>query len=183
MSVFRVNYLCLKRFFLEGYYIMAEQESKQELKYFVRIANTDLDGTKPIHHAMIKIKGINFMFSNAILNVSGIQRTKKAGYLTEDETAKIDDIIKDPSKFKIPQWIFNRKRDPEDNVDKHLVSSNLTFTQENDIKMMKKIRSYKGVRHSIGLPVRAQRTKANFRRNKGNVLGVKKKEGSKAGRM
>lgn len=162
---------------------MAEQESKQELEYFVRIANTDLDGTKPIHNALIKIKGINFMFSNAILNVSGVQRTKKAGYLTDNEVVKIDDILKDPSKFKIPQWMFNRKRDPEDNADRHLVGSNLTFTQENDIKMMKKIRSYKGVRHSFGLPVRGQRTKANFRRNKGNVLGVKKKGGAKAGRM
>jgi small subunit ribosomal protein S13 len=46
---------------------------------------------------------------------------------------------------------------------------------------MKKIRSYRGVRHGIGLPVRGQRTKSNFRRNKGKVsLGVAKKETTKA---
>lgn len=161
---------------------MAE-EPKQELKYFVRIANTDLDGNKPIGNALLKIKGISFMFSNAILNVSAIQKTKKAGYLTDEETAKIDDIIRDPSKVKIPSWLYNRKRDPEDNSDKHLVGSTLAFTQDNDIKMMKKIKSYKGVRHSLGLPVRGQRTRSNFRKNKGNVLGVKKKEGSKGGRV
>jgi small subunit ribosomal protein S13 len=49
--------------------------------------------------------------------------------------------------------------------------------------MMKRIRSYKGVRHSLGLPVRGQRTRSNFRKNKGKVLGVKRKEGAKAGRV
>ena len=162
---------------------MAEQESEQELKYFVRIANTDLDGNKPIQHALTKIKGISFMFSNAIINTAMIEKTKKAGYLTLDETAKIDEIIKEPSKFKIPSWLFNRNRDPEDNMNKHLVGSTLSFTEDNDIKMMKKVRSYKGIRHSFGLPVRGQRTKSNFRKNKGKVMGVKKKEGAKAGKV
>ena len=45
---------------------------------------------------------------------------------------------------------------------------------------MKKIRSYRGVRHGIGLPVRGQRTKSNFRKNKGKVsLGVAKKAAAK----
>ena len=44
------------------------------------------------------------------------------------------------------------------------------------IRRMKKIKPYKGVRHSIGQPVRGQRTKANFRRNKGkSSAGAKKK--------
>ena len=162
---------------------MAEQEPKQELKYFVRIANTDLDGNKPICHSLIKIKGVSFMFANAICNTSNIDKKKKTGYITDSETSKIDEIIKEPAKFGIPSWMFNRKRDPEDNIDKHLVGSTLTFTQDNDIKMMKKIKSYKGIRHSLGLPVRGQRTKSNFRKNKGKVLGVKKKEGSRAGRV
>ncbi len=40
---------------------------------------------------------------------------------------------------------------------------------------MRKIKSYKGVRHSSGLPVRGQKTKSNFRKNKGKVASVKKK--------
>lgn len=161
---------------------MAE-EQKQELKYFVRIANTDLDGNKPIRLALTKIKGIGCMFSNAVCNAAGIEKTKKSGYLSENEAGRIDEIIKDPSKFGIPSWLFNRKRDPEENSDRHLVGSTLSFTQDNDIKMMKKIKSYRGIRHSLGLPVRGQRTRSNFRKNKGKVLGVKKKEGSKAGRV
>lgn len=159
------------------------EEQKQELKYFVRIANTDLDGNKPISHALTKIKGLSFMFSNAILNVARIEKTKKTGYLSDEQVSKIDDIIKEPLKFGIPSWMFNRKKDPEEGIDKHLIGATLTFMQDNDIKMMKKIKSYKGVRHILGLPVRGQRTKSNFRKNKGKVLGVKKKEGAKAGRV
>ena len=159
------------------------EEQKQELKYFVRIANTDLDGNKHLCNSLTKIKGISFMFSNAICNASGIQKTKKTGYLTEEEAGKIDDIIREPLKFKIPSWLFNRKRDTEDNADKHLTGTNLAFIKDNDIKMMKKMKSYRGIRHSLGLPVRGQRTKSNFRKNKGKVLGVKRKEGKKAGRV
>ena len=159
------------------------EEQKQELKYFVRIANTDLDGNKTISRAMTKIKGVSFRFSDVILNVAGIEKTKKAGYLTDNEVDKIEDITKDPSKFNIPSWLFNRKRDPEDGRDRHLVGTALSFTQDNDIKIMKKIKSYRGIRHSLGLPVRGQRTRSNFRKNKGKVLGVKRKEGKKAGRV
>ena len=148
-------------------------ETKQELKYFVRIANTDLDGNKPIYQALTKIKGISFMFSHAVINITGIERMMKTGYLSDEQAAKIDEIIKEPSKFAIPSWLYNRKKDPEDGTDKHLTGTILTFTQDNDIKMMRKIKSYKGVRRSLGLRVRGQRTKSNFRINKGKVLGVK----------
>jgi len=158
---------------------MAEPQ-KQELKYFVRIANTDLDGNRTIRQALTKIKGIGFMFSNAICRAASIDITKKTGYLNDSEVSKIDDILKEPSKFNIPSWLFNRKRDPEDNADKHIIGSNLTFMQDNDIKMMKKIKSYKGIRHMLGLPVRGQRTRSNFRRNKGKVMGVKRKDTSKS---
>ena len=157
--------------------------AEQELKYFVRIANTDLDGGKPIRHALTKIKGVSYMFSNAICNTANIEKAKKTGYLTDEEAAKIDKVIKNPVDFKIPTWLFNRKKDPDDNTDKHIVSSTLAFTQDNDIKMMKKMRSYKGIRHSLGLPVRGQRTRSNFRKNKGKVMGVKRKEGAKAGKV
>ena len=158
-------------------------EEKQELKYFVRIANTDLDGNKAIGNALIKIKGISFMLSNAICRAAAIDTAKKTGYLNDSEVSRIDEVIKEPSKFRIPSWLFNRRKDPEDNADKHLIGSGLTFTQDNDIKMMKKIKSYKGIRHMLGLPVRGQRTRSNFRKNKGKVLGVKRKEGTKAGKV
>jgi small subunit ribosomal protein S13 len=157
---------------------MAE-EKKQELRYFVRIANTDLDGNKVLKNSLTKIKGISFMMSNAICKISGIDANKKTGYLSDEDADKIDDILKDPSKHKIPSWLYNRQKDPEDNSNRHLTGPTLAFTQDNDIKMMKKMKSYRGMRHAFGLPTRGQKTRSNFRKSKGKVMGVKRKEGVK----
>lgn len=158
------------------------EKEKQELKYFVRIANTDLDGKKPIYHSLTSIKGVGPMFANMLCNIAKIDRNKKTGYLSKEEAELLDKILADPSKYNAPEWMFNRRRDVEDNVSKHLVTSNLEFVTGNDIKIMKKIKSYKGMRHAAGLPVRGQRTKSNFRKNKGKVMGVKRSPTAKAGK-
>jgi small subunit ribosomal protein S13 len=166
---------------------MAEQKSqekKENFRYFVRIANTDLDGNKPIAHALKKIKGISFMFSNMICNLAGIDQMTKAGYLNDEEIKKLDDVLNSPLKYNVPSWMLNRRKNYEDGKDYHIFAGNLSFAEDTDIKRMKKTRSYKGVRHGQGLPVRGQRTKSNFRKNKGKAsLGVAKKAGSKAGRV
>src|SRR3989344_107293 len=85
---------------------------------------------------------------------------------------------------KIPQSpeIDNRGRiirimqkDIETGKSEHLVGSNLELRKEFDIKRLKKIKSYKGYRHSAGLPVRGQRTRAHFRKNRSRGAGIKKK--------
>ena len=152
-------------------------EKKQEIRHLVRIANTDLGGAKQIYHALTKIKGINFVFANMLCNLANVNKTKKTGLLSEQEVSRLDEIIKDPLKFRVPSWMFNRRRDYETDEAKHLIGPDLRFTQDNDIKRLKKIKSYKGTRHSSGLPVRGQRTKSNFRKNKGKgSLGVKRKK-------
>lgn len=157
--------------------------AEQEFKHLVRIANTDLDGNKPIYKALTKINGIGFMFSNMLCSLTNIDKNIKAGYLTDEQAKKLDDAIKTPEKFNVPSWMFNRRKDIEDGKDKHLVTGDLKFAQETDVKMMKKIKSYKGMRHAFGLPVRGQKTRSNFRKNKGKVsLGVKKRAGVKSGR-
>jgi len=151
-------------------------------KHIVRIANTDLNGNKSIADAMRKIKGINFAFSNMICRFVGVDKTKKTGNLLDSEIKKLDEAARNPKEFGAPSWMLNRRKDYDTGEDKHLLSSDLTFTQDNDIKMMKKMKSYKGMRHAFGLPVRGQRTRSNFRRNKGKVAGVQKKK-AKAGRV
>lgn len=162
---------------------MAEQKSqetkeqKDNFKYFVRIANTDLDGNKSIGNALRKIKGVSFMFSNMICNIAGVDKAAKSGYLTDEQVKKLDEILNNLSKYNAPVWMLNRRKNYDDGKDYHLVTGNLSFAEENDVKRMKKIRSYRGVRHGVGLPVRGQRTKSNFRRNKGkSSLGVAKKQ-------
>ena len=148
-----------------------------EFRHIIRIANTDLLGEKSIGNALRKIKGVGVMYSNMACKIAGIDSTKKAGDLLDIEAKKLDEIIREPLKFGAPKWMINRRKDYETGEDKHLITSDLQFTKENDIKRMKKIKSYKGMRHAWGLPVRGQRTKSNFRRNKGKgSLGVSRKK-------
>ncbi len=147
-----------------------------EFRHIVRIANTDLDGNRKIADAMRKIKGVSFSFSNMICNFVGVDKNKKTGNLLDSEIKKIDEAVRNPKKFGAPSWILNRRKDYETGEDIHILASDLTFVKDNDIKMMKKIKSYKGMRHARGLTVRGQKTRANFRRNKGKVTGVQKKK-------
>ena len=155
-------------------------EQEQQFKHIVRIASTDLDGNRRIADAIRKIKGVGFSFASAVCQLAQIDGTKKAGFLLPEELKRIDDVILNVNKL-VPTWMLNRRKDLEDGTDKHLIGANLTFAQESDVRFMKQIRSYKGMRHAIGAPVRGQRTRSNFRKNKGKVIGViKKKEAAAA---
>ncbi|MFH1174729.1 MAG: 30S ribosomal protein S13 [archaeon] len=150
----------------------AKQDVKQEVRHLVRVVNTDLIGEKPLLQALQKIKGISVMYANAICTISGISKTKKTGTLTQEDVDKLETIIKKPLQNGIPTWMLNRRMDYETGENMHLITADLDFTKDNDMKRMKKIKSYKGLRHQWGLPVRGQRTKSNFRRNKGKVQGI-----------
>jgi len=155
---------------------------KPKLKHLVRIANTDLKGEKNINVALKSIKGVGMNLANAVCGVAKITKTKKTGELTDEEVQRIEKAIKTPSQYGIPSWMFNRRKDLETGLDKHLITNELIFRKEQDIKLMRKIKCYKGMRHAFGLPVRGQRTRSNFRKNKGKAMGVKRaKVGKKAG--
>jgi small subunit ribosomal protein S13 len=108
--------------------------------------------------------------SNAICKTLNISRNKKISELTEKEHNEILDLVKSE---KLPAWLLNRKKDPETGVNKHLIMTELDLQKEFDIRRLKKIKSYKGVRHIQGQPVRGQRTRSHFRR-KGPSVGVKR---------
>lgn len=158
---------------------MAEKEQKENqkssIKHIVRVKNTDLKGDKKINIALQSIKGISFMMANAICQAANIDQTKKAGELSDDEIKNIEAVIENPVKYNIPKFLFNRKIDPETGESKHLFGTDVKYVMEQDIRLMKKIKSYKGVRHTLGLPVRGQRTKSNFRKNKGKPIAMKKR--------
>ncbi|MBT4541062.1 30S ribosomal protein S13 [Candidatus Woesearchaeota archaeon] len=151
----------------------------QDYKHIIRVANTDLDGSKGIAQALKKIKGVSFMFANMLCHLAKVDNDKQAGKLNEKEVESLNSCIKDPLTSGSPKWMLNRRNDYVTGEDKHLVMGDLKFTQENDIRRMKKIKAYRGTRHMFGLPCRGQRTKSNFRRNKGKVQGVKRKAGKK----
>ena len=155
----------------------------KEFQHLVRVFNTDLKGEKQVLFALTKIKGVSIMLSNAICRKANVPLAKKAGYLSPAEVKALEGVVSDPLKAGLPEWMANRRKDYETGEDKHILAGNLDFTREMDIKRMKKTKSYVGLRHQWGLPVRGQKTKSNFRRNKGKgSLGVQKKKG-KAGRV
>ncbi len=154
-------------------------EETPVIKHFVRVSNTDLPGQKTVLYAMQKIKGVGVSYANALCKVTKINPNKKMGTLTDQEVVKLDTALKDPLNEGVPAWLVNRRKDYETGSDKHLITGDLSFQTENDIRLMKKIKCYKGIRHILGQPVRGQRTRGNFRKNKGKVMGVKRSAGAK----
>ena len=159
------------------------QEKEDDFKHFIRISNKNLDGNYALERTLTKIKGVSFQFANAICSALKIDSAQKTGYLDDKTAKRIEELLKNPLRFNIPEWILNRRKEYETGIDMHIVTTDLDLIKDNDIKRMKKIRSYKGIRHMKGLPVRGQKTKSNFRRNKGKgSLGVKKGK-AKSGRV
>lgn len=144
-----------------------------EFKHLVRIANTDLKGEKAIVYALKDIRGVGVPLAHALCASLGIDGLSKIGNISEADAKKLDEAVKAPAKHGIPNWMLNRQKDLETGEDKHVVTNDLIFNRDNDIKLMKRIKCYKGVRHSLNQPVRGQRTRSNFRANKGKVVGVK----------
>ena len=134
---------------------------------------TDVEGTLKTIYALTKIKGVSLSLANAILKKAGINQDLRVGFLTETEINKIEEIIKEPLKYGLPQWLFNRRKDSEKRRDTHLISADLVLRTKMDIDQAKEIRSWRGYRHAYSLKVRGQRTKTTGRA--GKSLGVKRK--------
>jgi small subunit ribosomal protein S13 len=134
---------------------------------------TDVQGTLKTIYALTAIKGISMRLSNAILKKAGVNPDVRVGFLTETEINKIEEIIKEPTKYNLPTWLFNKRKNAETGKDIHLISADLVLRTKTDIDEAKAIRSWRGYRHAYGLKVRGQRTKTTGRA--GKSLGVKKK--------
>ncbi len=145
----------------------------QEFRHMLRITGTDVQGTLKTIYAVAQIKGISLSLSNAILKKANVNPDVRVGFLTETDIAKIEEIVKDPAKYNLPNWLLNRRKDSETGKDTHLTSAELVLRTKMDIDHAKEIRSWRGYRHAYGLKVRGQRTKTTGRA--GKALGVKKK--------
>jgi small subunit ribosomal protein S13 len=120
-----------------------------------RIAGIDLPREKRIEAALPYIYGIGWTLSREILAKTGINPDTRVRDLTDDEVAKLREVI---------------DRD-------YKVEGDLQREVQLNIKRLIEIGSYRGLRHRKGLPVRGQRTKTNARTRKGpkkTVAGKKK---------
>ena len=146
-------------------------EEKREER-IVRILSKDIEGKMKLYVGLTKIKGVSWAMSNAVCKILGIDKNKTIGELSEKEIKDITEFLKNP---KVPVFLVNRRFDFETGEDKHLIGNDLDLRKDFDIKRLKNIRSYRGLRHQMGLPSRGQRTKAHFRKNKSKSVGIKKK--------
>lgn len=152
-------------------------KDKQQMRSIVRVLGTDLDGDKDVFHAILRIKGVGHTFANALCKAANIDTNKKLGSFTESELNELEDVIKNPEKVGISEWLMNRRKNIENGKDLHVSGSDVVVSEKFDIQRMVDKKSYKGVRHMFGLPVRGQRTRSSFRR--GKTVGVVRK-GNKA---
>ena len=143
-----------------------------EFKYIVRLSGRDLPGGRKVIQGLTGIKGIGHSMANAIVKKSDIDPDLRVGFLTDEQINHLSDLIQDFNSMNLPDWALNRRLTVEAGNTSHMVTSDLDFTIRNNIEDEKKLRSWRGIRHTYGLKVRGQRTRTTTR--KGRSIGVKK---------
>jgi len=149
---------------------LKKPKKAEKVEGIVRILNTDLDANKNILYGLTGIKGVSYTFSKAVIAALGLDAYRKLGSLNPEEIEKIEDCLKNPAKYNIPPFLFNRRKDPETGLDTHLIGSDVDIARSFDIKREIELKTYKGFRHMYGQPVRGQRTRSHFRH--GRTVGV-----------
>jgi small subunit ribosomal protein S13 len=154
--------------------IMAEQKEKNEnIKYIVRLANTNLDGTRQAVFALSNIKGIGYRTAEILLKKMNIPRETKLGEIDDSKIDEIKDVIEKRYNEIFPSWTLNHRNDIQTGADLLKVGPDWGVAVSDDVNRMKRTRSYRGTRHEKGKKVRGQRTRSNGR--KGLAVGVIKK--------
>jgi small subunit ribosomal protein S13 len=139
-----------------------EQEEEEDIRYFVRIGQTDLDGTKSVERALTDMNGIGHRAARLIAEKADVDRRAVFGKLDDDT---IDDIVAGVEGYAddVPDWMTNHRSDFFTGEVTHETGNELEMSRRQDINRMQMIDSYKGVRHKRGQKVRGQRTKSTGR--------------------
>lgn len=122
----------------------------------VRITGVNLPEDKRLEYALTLIYGIGFAESRKILAAVGVDMNTKVRDIADGDAKKITDYIEKNYK----------------------VEGDLKALIQENIKRLKEIGSYRGLRHLRGLPARGQRTRSNARTRKGkrHTIGALTKE-------
>lgn len=146
---------------------------EEEIKYFVRVKNTDLDGTKSVYIALTGIPGIGMHTSKVITRLAGINPRATLGKLDDESVERIRETVETYADH-VTSWMVNRPKDVYSGEPKQLFGTDLRMAFDEDVNRMRKIRCYRGIRHETGQKVRGQRTKSTGRT--GVTVGVKRKK-------
>ena len=150
-----------------------QQEEDEDLRYFVRIGQTDLDGTKSVERSLSEMNGIGRRAARIVAQKAGVDRTATFGRLDDDE---IDSVVEAVENFadEVPEWLTNHRNDYFSGESSHETGNDLDMSRRQDVNRMKMIDSYKGVRHKRGQKVRGQRTRSTGRTE--GTIGVNVEE-------
>jgi small subunit ribosomal protein S13 len=146
----------------------------EEFKHIVRLAAKDLDGNKRVQLALADIEGVSSAFARAVAVAAEVDPFTKIGSLSAEQIKQLEDTLRRPEAHGIPTWMLDRRKDYETGRDIHVIGPEVKLRARADIARERRIRSYRGIRHGLGLPVRGQRTRTTGR--KGMAIGVKRKE-------
>jgi small subunit ribosomal protein S13 len=146
-------------------------------RYIVRLAGSDLDGTRATALAITGVRGVGPRISEVACRLAGVSLTERIGNLPEAAVDGLEQVLGD-LPAKLPIWMVNHPVDPVTGETHHFFGADLETARRDDINRMKMIRSYRGVRHERGQKVRGQRTRSNGRT--GMAAGVLKKAAKEA---
>ena len=146
-------------------------------RYIVRVANTDLDGTRPTALALTGVRGVGLRIAEVACRLSDVNASEMIGNLPEPTVDGLEATLGSLAQ-KMPPWMVNHPHEPLVGESPHFVGPDLETRRRDDINVMKMIRSYRGVRHERGQKVRGQRTRSNGRT--GMAAGVLKKAAKEA---
>lgn len=146
----------------------------QEYKHIVRVGGTDIDGQESLIQGLTKIRGVGLRLSNTLIKHLDLDPDLRLGFISDSAISKIEKALKDPVAAGLPDWFVNRPRDRMSGKMLHLTGSDLDFAQRNDVDRLRRIKSWRGVRHSLGLKVRGQHTRTTGRG--GVAVGVSRKK-------
>lgn len=148
-----------------------------DFRYIVRLANSDLDGTRATALALTGVRGVGLRMAEVVCKVAGVNAGEMIGNLPEATVDGIEQVLGQLPQ-KLPPWMLNHPRDYAAGETHHMVGAELETARRDDVNLMKMIRSYRGVRHERGQKVRGQRTRSNGRT--GMAAGVLKKAAKEA---
>lgn len=120
-----------------------------------RLLGLNMPDNNRIEYALTRIYGIGWLTAGKICKAAGIDTHLRLGKMKEEDMKKLTAVL-----------------------ETYKVEGDLREELNENIKRLREIVSYRGVRHMKGLPVRGQRTKSNSRTKKGKrkTVGALKKE-------
>ena len=140
---------------------MADKANYREI---IRLGDKDISGKIPMGHALTLPKGSSFMTANAICYKLKLDRKMKCGDYTQEKINEIEDCLEILKNMEYQFGYSIEEKDRASGEDQHLLSSDLDLRKQFDIRLLRKIKTYKGVRHAAGSKkVRGQSTKSTGR--------------------